>query len=275
MLYRPLFWTSYWSEDWLNTSNYRGGVNTILLSSASSKTAFCLAYIIGKRIKKGEVDSKMRIVGLTSKKNVEFTRKLGLYHDVVSYDSFSSSLPFAKTQGQRWMYIDFAGNEELNKKIYDYFASPYSATLVAAIALGVTNLSPGAAKGSNMEWSMEKPAGFASSPASSPKGSSAAPSPSTFPPKVEQFFMPEWLDIRKRQLSVQDIVKRQNQAWKELMQDCRRWVELERVYGAENVLQAYRKLVKDGVGPDKGLIWSLWDGEDGVGEGKEGVRAKL
>ncbi|KAF8905221.1 hypothetical protein CPB84DRAFT_1845030 [Gymnopilus junonius] len=49
MLYRPLFWTSYWCEDWLNSSNYHGGAHTILISSASSKTAFCLVYIIAKQ----------------------------------------------------------------------------------------------------------------------------------------------------------------------------------------------------------------------------------
>jgi hypothetical protein len=47
MLYQPLFWTSCWCEDWLFSSHYRG-TKGVIISSASSKTAFCLAYLIGK-----------------------------------------------------------------------------------------------------------------------------------------------------------------------------------------------------------------------------------
>jgi hypothetical protein len=54
MIYRPLFWTAYWCEDWLHSSNYRGGVSGVVISSASAKTAFCLAYLIGKRVGVGE-----------------------------------------------------------------------------------------------------------------------------------------------------------------------------------------------------------------------------
>ena len=73
--------------------------------------------------------------------------------------------------------------------------------------------------------------------------------------------MPEWLDIRRHKIPVLEIFRRQNQAWKELMEDCTNWVELKRVYGATGVEEAYRKLSKGGLGPDKGLIWSLWDGD--------------
>ena len=73
--------------------------------------------------------------------------------------------------------------------------------------------------------------------------------------------MPEWLDIRRHQIPILEIIRRQNQAWKELMEDCTGWVELKHVYGAAGVEKAYRKLSREGLGPDKGLIWSLWDGD--------------
>ncbi|PPQ85344.1 hypothetical protein CVT25_000635 [Psilocybe cyanescens] len=254
MLYRPLFWTSYWCEDWLHSSRYKGGASTILISSASSKTAFCLAYVISKRIKKGEADSSTRVIGLTSKRNVGFTKKLGLYHEVLDYDSFTSATPFQGHQNEKWIYIDVAGNDDLNKTINAHFASPYTAQLAAIVSLGMTNLSPSSAEGSSMQWegnTFDTSTNFASSSNHS----------SSFWPKVETFFMPEWLDIRRHQIPLLEIFSRQTEAWKALMVDCQGWVEVERVYGPANVTDAYIQLVQNGLGPSKGLIWSLWDSD--------------
>ncbi|TFK34429.1 hypothetical protein BDQ12DRAFT_656785 [Crucibulum laeve] len=252
MLYRPLFWTSFWCEDWLHTSGYRG-VSTILISSASSKTAFCLAYVIGKRIRKGELSKDVKIIGLTSKRNTEFTKGLGLYHEVVDYDTFTSFRSFQGEKDSRWLYIDVAGNEDLNKKIFSHFASPYTGKLVACISLGLTSLSPSSSNASSINWSTN------TSPSPSSSGSETSSSTSPFWPQVEQFFMPEWLDVRKFQLSIKEIFRQQQEAWNELMTDCIGWVQLERVYGVDGVLQAYERLAKEGLGPDKGQIWSLWD----------------
>ena len=252
MLYRPLFWTSYWCEDWLHSSNYRSGASTILISSASSKTAFCLAYLIGKRIGRGDVDKSTKVIGLTSKRNVGFTKRLGLYHEVLEYDSFTDTRPFQGNADDRWIYIDVAGNDELNKKLFAHFASPYTPKFAACVQLGLTNLSPSSADVSSKEWSKNT---FDMS------NSHTAGLTSQFWPQMEEFFMPEWLDVRKHQIPIGEIFKRQNEAWKELMQDCTEWVQLERISGPQAVRDAYVKLAKEGLGPDKGMIWSLWDEE--------------
>ncbi|KAH9478709.1 hypothetical protein JR316_0009169 [Psilocybe cubensis] len=254
MLYRPLFWTSYWCEDWLHSSRYKGGASTILISSASSKTAFCLAYAISKRIRKGEADPNTRVIGLTSRRNVNFTKKLGLYHEVLDYGSFTSAASLQGHRDERWIYIDVAGSDDLNKVINSHFASPYTPQLAAMVSLGMTNLSPSSAEGSSMQWE-ENTFDTSNNYDSNTRTSS-------FWPKVEKFFMPEWLDIRRRQIPILEIFSRQNEAWKALMDDCQDWVKLERVYGPANVRDAYLKLVKEGLGPDKGLIWSLWDSDD-------------
>jgi len=255
MLYRPLFWTSYWCEDWIHCSNYRAGVSYVLLSSASSKTAFCLAYLIRKRIRRGEVSRDIKIIGLTSKGNVDFTKRLELYHEVLEYDSFTSAPSFQGGQDVRWLYVDVAGNKKLNQRIHAHFASPYTGKLAANIILGLTNLQP------SMADTMPKKLG--SNPFNVSEGTTSVASTSTsaFWPQEEFFFMPEWLVIRRHQIPVLEIFRRQNQAWKELMEDCTGWVELQHVYGAAGVDEAYRKLSREGLGPDKGLIWSLWDGD--------------
>ncbi|KAJ3486962.1 hypothetical protein NLJ89_g11759 [Agrocybe chaxingu] len=253
MLYRPLFWTSYWCEDWLHSSGYRGGVSNVLISSASSKTAFCLAYLIGKRIKRGEISANTEIIGLTSKRNVAFTKKLALYHEVYDYESFTAAPSFQGGQEKRWLYVDVAGSGDLNKRITAHFSSPYTGRIAACVALGMTNLSPSSEAGTSMNWSVN-----AFDTAATNDSNEVT---SSFWPRMEQFFMVEWLDVRRHQIPIVEIFERQNRAWKELMQDCTGWVELERVNGPAAVKKAYEKLSKEGLGPDKGLIWSLWDKE--------------
>lgn len=238
MLYRPLFWTSYWCEDWLHSSAYRNGARRVLISSASSKTAFCLAYAIRKRGIAG-----MRVVGLTSKKNLAFTRSLGLYDAVADYGSSFSSVPaLSALPGDKWIYVDVAGQDALNARVFAHLGDP----LVARIALGMTALSPAAPPGSlSTDWS-----------------GSTFSSPPQDAGKMEPFFMVEWLHVRRRQISPTDMFAMQNQAWRDLMRDCRNWVKMERVYGPDAVGEAYEHAVKRGIGPEKGYIWSLWEEDD-------------
>jgi hypothetical protein len=258
MLYRPLFWTSYWCEDWIHSSNYRSGASRILISSASSKTAFCLAYLIGKRIRSGEINKDTKIIGLTSRGNVDFTKRLELYHEVLDYDSFTSSRSLQGRQDSKWLYVDVAGNSRLNERIHAHFASPHTGELAANIALGLTNLKPSSTANNN---NTTTPKNLGTNPFINMSEKEVKTSTSTFRPREEFFFMPEWLDIRRHQIPVLEVFRRQNQAWKELMKDCTGWVELKRVYGAAEIENEYRKLSREGLGPDKGLIWSLWDGD--------------
>jgi len=251
MLYRPLFWTSYWCEDWLHSSGYRGGVSTILISSASAKTAFCLAYLIRKRLKRGEIDERTKVIGLTSPRNVAFTKNLGLYHEVLKYAGFTTASSFQTGSQDRWIYVDVAGNNDLNAKITAHFASPGTPKLVAWVSLGLTNLSPSSKNVNSESWS--KNAFETKADPVTPHGASQSS------PEVERFFMPEWLAIRRSQIPLQEIVQKQDVAWKDLMEDCVGWVELQRICGPAAVKAAYEKLVKEGLGPDKGYVWSLWN----------------
>ncbi|KAF7348090.1 hypothetical protein MSAN_01761600 [Mycena sanguinolenta] len=237
MLYRPLFWTAYWFEDWIFSLGYRAAT-AFLISSASAKTAFCAAYLIGKRRSRGE--SNVKIVGLTSKRNVAFTKGLTLYDEVLEYDAFNTALG-----REKWVYVDVAGNDDFNKRLFEHFRSPNttSGELVASVALGMTTLSPASEKASSLDWSTN----------------TFSASVSSQVPELEQFFMPEWLNVRKHQLPLHEIFRRQKEAWAELMVDCIPWVRLEHVFGGDEVKKAYDKIASSGFSPDVGFIWSLWD----------------
>lgn len=245
MLYRPLFWTAFWCEDWLHASQYRGATN-ILVSSASAKTAFCLAYLIQKRARLEPSGTGTVVVGLTSKRNVAFTKGLRLYDEVISYDLLENMVV---RPGERWLYVDVAGNDAFNVRIESHISS-----LVLGVQLGLTNLSPSAPTASSTKFTTN-------TSLSSPPISSSEKSFS-----MEQFFMPEWLAVRRGQLSINQITNMQAVAWRELMNDGRGWVRIERVYGGPAVLRTYRDVVQRGTDPTTGMIWCLWDGPE-IGRG--------
>ncbi|KAL0068332.1 hypothetical protein AAF712_004719 [Marasmius tenuissimus] len=261
MIYRPLFWTSYWCEDWLACSGYHGGCDNILISSASSKTAFCFAYCVRKRAAQDGSTSNIRIIGLTSKKNVAFTKKLGLYHEVYDYDSFTSAIQGGK--GKRWIYVDVAGNDDFNRKVVERFTSGGSAELVTSISLGMSSMTP---ESSTASGYTEEDAGGVMNANGSTFGKAA--SKSTFWPKLERFFTPEWVEIRRKQLPLQEIFDLQKREWHTLMKECVGWIEVERIYGPQAVKKSYERIASSGVGPDKGLVWSLWDAPKQSGKAK-------
>jgi hypothetical protein len=95
LLYRPLFWTSFFIDDYLNFNNFFG-TRKVLISSASSKTAFCLAHLL-----KG----KIQVHGVTSKKNYQFVKGLGLYDNVILYENFDNEY----IDDKDFIYINISG----------------------------------------------------------------------------------------------------------------------------------------------------------------------
>jgi hypothetical protein len=83
-LFFPLFATSYILADYLE-DNANFGATRVLIGSASSKTAFGLAWLLAKA-----PDRTLEVVGLTSPGNVAFTESLGLYDRVLTYDQIGT-----------------------------------------------------------------------------------------------------------------------------------------------------------------------------------------
>ena len=60
MLLRPLFITSFMIDDFLHDNDFFGA-STVLISSASSKTSYGLAFMLSLR-----ADKRYQVIGLTS-----------------------------------------------------------------------------------------------------------------------------------------------------------------------------------------------------------------
>ena len=109
---KPLFVTSFLIDDFL-ADNGHLGARQLLLSSASSKTAYATAFCLGLR--SGAPDAPRR-VGLTSAARLPFVRSLGCYDAVCAYDDLAALDPAVPT-----VYIDFAGDAALRRAVHEHF----------------------------------------------------------------------------------------------------------------------------------------------------------
>jgi hypothetical protein len=121
VLFRPLFWTSFMLADWL-VDNDAMGASRIVLSSASSKTAYGAAFELQRQGRE--------VVGLTSARNVEFTESLGCYDAVLPYDSVAELSPDVPT-----LYADLAGDPALARAVRAQLGD----ALVHEVVVGVTH----------------------------------------------------------------------------------------------------------------------------------------
>ena len=112
MLLRPLFITSFLIDDFL-ADNAFFGAQSVVLSSASSKTAYGTAFQLAQR---GATGQRPEIVGLTSQANAAFVARLGCYDRVVTYEDIGS-LP----QGTPTAYVDMSGDGDVRKRIHQHF----------------------------------------------------------------------------------------------------------------------------------------------------------
>jgi hypothetical protein len=116
VLYRPLFLLSFLLADALQEVDGR-----LVLSSASSKTAYGTAFLLH--------ESGREVVALTSASNVGFTRSLGCYDAVLTYDEVTT-LPRSATA-----YVDLAGSTPLRQALHAHLGEQ----LVLDLVVGVTH----------------------------------------------------------------------------------------------------------------------------------------
>jgi len=113
-LYRPLFTTSFLIDVFFASCSFFEA-SQIILTSASSKTAYGLAFLLANR-KKTE-GKQLSIVGLTSQRNKDFVEQLGFYDQVFSYDDFTG------LKHEPSAIIDFSGNHQLQYTLQHYLGN--------------------------------------------------------------------------------------------------------------------------------------------------------
>jgi hypothetical protein len=212
MLLRGLFMTSFLAEDFLADHNLFDAESAII-SSASSKTSIALAFQISRR-------AKIRAIGLTSKKHLDFVRALGYYDEVLGYDDITS-LPATSPA----IFVDMAGNSGVSHAVHRHLG----ANLRYSQRIGATHW--------DAESDHEEPPG----------------------PTREFFFAPSQVEKRTRDWGRDGFQERLGGAWRTFRESSRDWLEVERGHGREAVERAYASTLAGRVPPNKGHVLSLWE----------------
>jgi len=109
MVFRPLFTTSFLIDDFLADNGFFSA-SQIILTSASSKTAIALAYLLQQA--KASREQSVEVVGLTSKGNIDFVKSLGYYDQILDYDELNN------LSDKDCVIVDFAGNTQVIENLY-------------------------------------------------------------------------------------------------------------------------------------------------------------
>jgi len=217
-LLRPLFFTSFLIDDFLADNDFFGA-RTVILSSASSKTAYGTAFCLAQR--RGAADA-VRIVGLTSRGNLAFTRGLGCYDDVLDYDAVAT-LPADALA----VYVDFSGSVALRAAVHARFGD----RLAYSCSVGGTHWDDlGSGKG--------------------------LPGP-----RPTLFFAPAQIKKRNADWGPAGLQQRLADAWRAFMRPvtdpAQPWLRVVRGHGAAAIEATYAALLGGSVNPAEGHVLSV------------------
>jgi len=123
MLLFPLHITSYCLWDYLKEKQWFDAEQVIIIS-ASSKTSIGLAYGLH------EDSEAPKCIGMTSSRNHDFVNQLGLYNQVVDYNSLATLDPNIKTA-----IVDMSGNAEQLQQLEAHL----NGNLTYCIQVGLTH----------------------------------------------------------------------------------------------------------------------------------------
>jgi hypothetical protein len=210
MLLRPLFFTSFLIDDFLDDGILQRA-ETVVLSSASSKTANALAFLLARR-------DGVEVLGLTSPRSVEFTRRLGVYDDVLSYDDIDS-LPERAA-----VYVDMAGNSKVRGAVHERFGG----RLIHSAVVGATH------------------------------HDQMGVVPDSLPgPRPAFFFAPDRVAKRAQDWGRDGLEQRLADAWAPYVEWTGGWLEVEHGRGSQAVERAYLDLLDGRIDPAKAYVLSL------------------
>jgi hypothetical protein len=123
---RPLFLTGVLLVDYLTVSEFMGA-DTVLVSSAASKTAYGMAAAYRR-------ENGPKLVGLASAGSQAVAAQTGVYDSIVTYDDIAK-LPASEAA----VYVDIAGSGSVRGKL----ANHLGASLKLVLGVGLTHWKEG------------------------------------------------------------------------------------------------------------------------------------
>jgi len=222
MIFRPLFFTSVFLDDYLADGHEYFGAQTVLVTSASSKTSYGTAYMHARRYAAQPLADRCAMIGLTSPGSRPFVEQLGFYDRIVTYDDLAS-IPADTTV----VIADVAGNLDTLTRAHEHFGD----NLKKVVTIGLSH------------WDK----------------SQTGTSPAALQAKTELFFVPSWIEKRQVDWGMERLVGTMAGAWQAFMADVDARCRLTRSAGRDAVGDAYNTMVTSRSKPDEGSVLSLWD----------------
>ena len=210
MAYFPLFMTGFVLDDFLYDNQFFGAENT-LLSSASSKTAISMAFQLKKR--------GVCITGLTSIKNQDFVKSLGLYNSVINYDEITTLQTQEKTN-----FVDMAGNRQVLAKVHHHFQE----NLALSCGVGITH------------YESRESVELKSLPGAKPS----------------MFFAPDQIKKRNRDWGSETLQAEIQSAWQAFLGSIDEWIHINESHDRDGLISAY-ETVLGGAAPDQVHVVSV------------------
>ena len=206
----PLFMTSFLIYDFLKDNDFFGA-KQVLIGSVSSKTGFGLAKLIHN-----DKEADVKVIGLTSSRNVEFVEKLGCCDDVVVYGDEGRI-----DRNQNAAYVDMSGNAQLTEKLHNQFGD----RLVNSCLVGATH------------WE-ERRQVDTQLPGARP----------TF------FFAPAQITKRNKEWGPGVVIQKAMIAAAELSDAIKGDLQIEQVTQADQAADIWRDLLDNKVAPNRGIM---------------------
>ncbi|MEM7282112.1 MAG: DUF2855 family protein [Pseudomonadota bacterium] len=202
-VFRPLYVTGFMISDEL-VQNQCFGASQVVVGSSSSKTAMLFAHCF----KQAAPD--VRLVGLTSSRNVSFVNDTRLYDDVVGYDNFS-----ALDDGTDTVFVDMAGNGDIIKSVYQALGTALKAGILVGKSHWSSDLDMTGLEG----------------------------------PKMNMFFAPEVIRQRMETWGPKVLGQKLAEAWESFVVRADQLTTIWEVSGPEGAQGTYMELIKGNVDP--------------------------
>ena len=228
MLLYPLFYTGFVMDDFLFDNNDFGATQ-VVFSSASSKTAISTAFLCHNR--------GLHTVGVTSQGNVEFTKSLGIYDEVFSYEEIDK-IPLAPSS-----YCDFSGNRHVTFDIHERLAE----NLKYSMMCGGTQFNESVAgiKASDTPKSAQD-----SSSLDIAKGNLKGPKP-------EFLFAPTQIAKRTTEWGREGLHDRVEEKWLLFIDNALGWLKLEDFSDESSIVKLYDDVYGGKIDPRAGYVCKL------------------
>ncbi|CUR46455.1 Bll1370 protein [Alloalcanivorax xenomutans] len=203
LVLRPLFSLSLFLADWLQQQR-AFGAEQILISSASSKTALGLGFMLtGADRPAGEV------IGLTAPANRSFVESTGLYDTVLCYSDLDT------VRRRPSVYVDISGNQSSRAAVHRHLGD----ALRHSCRVGFTHWD---AASTNLR---EREPGL--------------PGP---PPTL--FFAPDHILARRRAWGAERLAETVRDHSARFYRHAARWLEIQSSHGPEAVEQVYLEVLE-------------------------------